>query len=157
MSSLAQPMIAPNKRVTAPTTTTADGSLQAIEVTVDANSIDTAEDNRDGHLRSPDFFDVANHPTATFTSTRVESQGGNAYRVTGDLSIRGTSREVTLNIETTAPVKDPWGNTRAAAEGTAKINRKDWGVNWNAALEAGGVLVSDKITLEFELSAIKSA
>ncbi|PYE53485.1 YceI family protein [Deinococcus yavapaiensis] len=133
------------------------GALQGLEVTVDVNSLDTAEQNRDGHLRSPDFFDVASYPTATFKSTRVEAKGGQEYRVTGDLVIRGVSREVTLDVETTPAVKDPWGNQRAAAEAKGKINRKEFGLTWNQVLEFGALLVSEDVRLTIDVQAVQSA
>lgn len=138
-------------------TTDERGALQAIEVTVDVDSLDTAEQNRDGHLRSPDFFDVASHPTATFKSTRVEARGGHEYRVTGDLTIRGVSREVTLDVETTPAVKDPWGNQRAAAEAKGRINRKDFGLTWNQVLEFGALLVSEDVRLTIDVQAVQTA
>lgn len=136
-------------------TTADDGTLEAIDVTVDTSSIDTAEANRDGHLRSPDFFDAETHPAATFRSTRVEREDANAYRVSGDLTIRGITKPVTLEVETTGAVTDPWGNLRAAAEGKGRISRKDWGLTWNQTLEFGGVLVSDEVRLTFDAQAVR--
>ena len=136
-------------------TTADDGTLEAVEVTVDTSSIDTAEANRDGHLRSPDFFDAGNHPTATFKSNRVEATGDHTYRVNGDLTIRGVTRAAVLDVETTDPVKDPWGNLRAAAEGKGKISRKEWGLTWNQVLEFGALLVSDEVRLNIDAQAIR--
>lgn len=126
-----------------------------VSITIQAESIDTRNAQRDAHLRSNDFLDLANYPLITFVSTAVEPQG-DVYRVTGDLAIRGVTKPVTFDLEFTGSAVDPFGNTRVGLEGAVKINRKDWGVNWNAALEAGGFLVSEEITLEFEISAIKS-
>ena len=127
-----------------------------LEVTIQSASIDTRNADRDAHLRSNDFFDMESYPTIRFSSTEVAS-GGSAYRVTGDLTIKGVTKSITLDLELTGPAQDPYGNTRFGLEGSTVINRKDWGVNWNAALDAGGVLVSEKVTLEFEISAIKAA
>ena len=137
-------------------TTTSDGALQAIDVTVDVTSIDTAEQNRDGHLRSPDFFDVESYPTASFRSTAVEPRGGDEYHVTGDLTIRGVTRSVNLDVETANPVTDPWGNRRAAAEGKGRINRKDFGLTWNQVLEFGALLVSEDVRLSIDVQAVQS-
>jgi polyisoprenoid-binding protein YceI len=125
--------------------------------TIQAKSIDTRNGQRDDHLRSNDFLDMDNHPEITFVSTSVEPTGENTFRVTGDLTIRGVTRPVTIDFEFTGSAVDPQGNLRIGLEGSTVINRKDWGVSWNAALEGGGVLVSEKITLEIEVSAIKSA
>jgi len=129
----------------------------SVSITIEGASIDTRNEQRDAHLRSNDFLDLANHPRITFNSTKVEPLPGDVYRVTGDLTIRGVTKPVTFDLEFTGSAVDPFGNTRVGLEGSVKINRKDWGVNWNAALEAGGFLVSEEITLEFEISAIKSA
>lgn len=125
-----------------------------IEVTIQAASIDTRNADRDTHLRSNDFLDMENHPTIRFVSTAVEPVG-DRFQVTGDLTIKGVTKPVTIDFELTGSATDPFGNERIGFEGSVSINRKDWGVNWNAALEAGGVLVSDKIDLELEVSAIK--
>jgi polyisoprenoid-binding protein YceI len=126
----------------------------SVEVTIDANSINTREPQRDEHLRSADFFDVANHPTLTFRSKRVQAQGADTFKVTGDLTIRGVAKEVTFDVEGPTPaVKDPWGNIRAGITATAKINRKDFGVAFNALTETGAMVVGEevKITIEAEL------
>ena len=125
----------------------------SVTVEIDAASIDTREPKRDGHLKSADFFDVENHPKLTFKSTKVE-RTGDGLKVTGDLTIRGVTKPVTLDVEEQGSAKDPWGNTRLLWAASAKINRKDWGLNWNQVLEAGGVLVSEKIDLEFEVQAL---
>jgi len=134
-----------------------DLSRSTVRVSIKTNSIDTRNEQRDGHLRSNDFLDIENHPEITFVSTEVLPVGSDLVRVTGDLTIKGTTRPVTVDFTYEGSAVDPFGNLRVGFEGAVTINRKDWGVNWNAALEAGGVLVSEKITLEFEISAIKSA
>lgn len=133
-----------------------DPAKSTVTITIDADSIDTRNEQRDAHLRTNDFLDVPNHPQITFVSTKVEPKRDDVYRVTGDLTIRGVTKPVSFDLEFTGSAVDPFGNTRVGLEGSVKINRKEWGVNFNAALEAGGVLVSEDITLEFEISAIKS-
>jgi polyisoprenoid-binding protein YceI len=128
-----------------------------IEATIDATSIDTRDEKRDAHLRSADFFDVEKNPTLTFKSKRV-TKTGDGFAAVGDLTMHGITKEITLEVEGPSDVtKDPWGNERIGASATAKINRKDWGLNWNSALETGGVLVGEtvKITLEVSLVAAK--
>jgi polyisoprenoid-binding protein YceI len=126
-----------------------------VEITIKAASIDTRNADRDAHLRSNDFFAMDEYPEITFRSTRVEAVGENKFDVTGDLTIRGTTKPVTINFELNGSVVDPWGGFRVGFEGQATINRKDWGVSFNAALEAGGVMVSEKVNLEFEVEAVK--
>ena len=126
-----------------------------IELTIDAASIDTNSADRDGHLRSNDFLDMDNHPQITFTSTTIDRVDEDIYRVTGDLTIRGVTQPVTVDFEFTGAAIDPFGNQRIGFEGSTTINRKDWGLNWNATLDTGGVLVSEKVTLEFDVSAIR--
>jgi polyisoprenoid-binding protein YceI len=126
------------------------------ELTIQAASIDTRNADRDAHLRSNDFFDMENHPQIRFESTSVERLDDENYRVTGDLTIKGVTKSVSVDLEFTGAAVDPFGNHRIGLEGTTTVNRKDWGLNWNAALEAGGVLVSEKATLEFEVSAIRT-
>ena len=128
-----------------------------LELTIKAASIDTRSADRDNHLRSNDFLDMDRHPDITFRSTTVEPVAPKAFKVTGDLTIKGVTKPVSIDFEYTGVAVDPYGNQRIGLEGTATINRKDWGVSWNAALEAGGVLVSEKVTLEFEVSAIRTA
>jgi polyisoprenoid-binding protein YceI len=128
----------------------------SLEVIIQAASIDTRNADRDEHLRSNDFFDMEAYPTITFASTAVEARGDTEFRVTGDLTIKAVTHSVTLDLELTGTAQDPWGNTRLGLEGSTVVDRKEWGVNWNAALEAGGVLVGDKVTLEFEISAVKA-
>jgi len=127
------------------------------EVTIKAASIDTRNAQRDEHLRSNDFLAMQEHPEITFISTGVRQVGETTFELTGDLTIRGVTKSVTIPFTFEGAATDPFGNLRAGFEGSVAINRKDWGVNWNAALEGGGVLVSDKVTLEFEVSAIKNA
>src|SRR3954466_7301678 len=118
-----------------------------VTVIIKADSIDTRNEQRDGHLRSNDFLDIAHHPEIRFESTKVEVAGDDVVRVTGDLSIRGVTRPVTVDFTFEGGATDPFGKQRIGFEGSVVINRKEWGVNWNAALEAGGVLVSEKVTL----------
>ena len=126
------------------------------ELTIQAASIDTRNADRDGHLRSNDFFDMETYPEIRFASTSVEQVDGGNYRVTGDLTIKGITKPVTVDFEYTGAAVDPYGNQRIGLEGSTTVNRKDWGVSWNAALETGGVLVGEKVTLEFEVSAIRT-
>jgi len=134
-----------------------DPARSHLELTIQATSIDTRNADRDGHLRSNDFFDMETYPEITFASTAIEQVDPESYRVTGDLTIKGVTKPITVDVEYTGTAVDPYGNWRIGLEGTTTINRKDWGVSWNAALEAGGVLVSEKVTLEFEVSAIRTA
>jgi polyisoprenoid-binding protein YceI len=140
-------------------TITANGTDPAsakIDATIDATSIDTRVDRRDAHLKSPDFLDVAKFPTITFKSTKVEAAGTNKWKVTGDLTIHGVTKPVVLDVEGTgAPIHDPMGNTRAGASATTKIRRGDFGLIWNKALEAGGVMVGDEVAISIDLEAIK--
>ena len=129
----------------------------SIEVTMQAASIDTRSADRDGHLKSADFFDVETYSTLTFRSTEVTAVDGDTLRVTGDLTIKDVTRPVTVDFEFAGAAQDPFGNERIGFEGSTVVNRKDFGLTWNAVLETGGVLVSEKVTLEFEISAIKSA
>jgi polyisoprenoid-binding protein YceI len=127
-----------------------------IDVSIDATSIDTRDEKRDGHLRSPDFFDTEKFPSITFKSTSVKKTD-DGFAATGDLTIHGVTKPVTLEVETpSAQSKDPWGNTRIGASATAKINRKDFGLNWNAALEAGGVLVGEQVKISIEVSLVQA-
>jgi polyisoprenoid-binding protein YceI len=134
-----------------------DPSRSTVNVVIQAVSVDTRNDQRDAHLRSNDFFDMANYPEITFVSTAVEKVDDEHYKLTGDLTIRGVTKPVTIAFEFLGAATDPYGNLRLGFEGSVQVNRKDWGVNWNAALEAGGVLVSEKVTLEFEIAAIKQS
>lgn len=128
-----------------------------VTVTIQTASIDTRNEQRDGHLRSNDFINPEDHPTINFVSTSVVPTGETTFNLTGDLTIKGTTRPITVPFTFEGAATDPYGNLRAGFEGQAVINRKDFGITWNAPLETGGVLVSDKVTLEFEVSAIKAA
>src|SRR3954453_20242836 len=134
-----------------------DVAGSSVSLTIQAASIDTRNEQRDGHLRSNDFLAMDEYPQLTFVSTAVVQNGPTDLEVTGDLTVRGVTRSVTIPFEFEGAATDPFGNLRVGLEGSVVINRKDFGVSWNAALETGGVLVSEKVTLEFELSAIKSA
>ncbi len=134
-----------------------DLSTTSVEIAIRATSIDTRNEQRDEHLRSNDFLAMGEHPQITFVSTSVRSRGATHIDVTGDLTIKGVTNTVTVPFDFEGTATDPFGNQRAGFEGALTINRKDYGVTWNAALETGGVLVSDKITLEFEISAIRQA
>ena len=128
-----------------------------VDVTIDATSIDTRDEKRDTHLRSADFFDTEKFPTLTFKSTSVK-KAGDGFEVTGDLTMHGVTKSITLEVdELSAPGKDPWGNTRVGTSAKAKINRKDWGLNWNAALETGGVLVGEQVKISIDVSLVAAA
>jgi polyisoprenoid-binding protein YceI len=131
-------------------------AASSVELDIDVASVSTGSPDRDGHLRSPDFFDVENFPAMTFRSTEV-TRDDDEWTITGDLTIKDVTRPVTIEFEETGSALDPFGNTRVGFEGAVTVNRKDWGLTWNAALETGGVLVSEKIKLEFDISAIKNA
>lgn len=128
-----------------------------VDITVDAASIDTNDERRDGHLRSPDFFDAATYPTLTFKSTKVEKLSDEKFRVYGNLTIRDVTREVPLEVELTGESRDMQGQRRAGFEVTGSLNRKDFGLNWNVALEAGGWLVSDTIKLVIDAEVFEPA
>jgi polyisoprenoid-binding protein YceI len=127
-----------------------------VAVTIKAASIDTGNLDRDAHLRSNDFFAMDEYPEITFKSSEIEAFDSHTYHVTGDLTIRGVTKSVTFDSERTGPVTDPWGNTRVGFSGSFNVKRKDWGVSWNMALETGGVVVSENVTLEFDVSATKN-
>lgn len=135
----------------------ADVTRSSVKVSIDAASIDTGVADRDAHLRSPDFFDVAKFPTLTFQSKRVEVVGDGELKVVGDLTLHGVTKEVALAVEQGGQGKDPWGNTRAGFTARGSLNRKEFGLAWNQALETGGLLVSEKVELSLELQAIKAA
>ena len=125
---------------------------------IDVNSVNTGEPDRDKHLKSADFFDAANHPTIRFQSKKVEPAGAGEYQVTGDLTIRGVTREVVLQVEgPTGEIQDPWGYTRRGAEAVTRVNRKDFGLTYNPVLEAGGVVVGDGIEISLEVELVKTA
>ena len=130
-------------------------SAASIDVTI--ASIDTGIADRDGHLVSGDFFDAEKFPLMTFRSTHAEQLGGDKYRITGDLTIKDVTRPLAIDLEFNGSATDPYGNERVGFEGGAEILRSDWGLTWNAALETGGVMVSDKVKLNFDISAIKAA
>lgn len=132
-----------------------DPTKATIEVQVDTASIDTREDKRDGHLRSADFFDAEKFPKMIFKSKRIERAGDAEYKVVGDLTIRDVTREITLDVEQTGSGKDPWGNQRLGFSAKAAIQRSDWGLKWNQALEAGGVLVSEKVDIHVEVQLVE--
>lgn len=126
-----------------------------VDAEVDAASLDTSDANRDGHLRSADFFDVETYPTLHFKSTKVEHVSGSDYKVTGDLTMHGVTKEVVFDAEYAELGNDPYGFYRAGVSAKAKINRKDWGLTWNQALEKGGVLVAEDVRIEIELATIR--
>ena len=134
-----------------------DFTKSTVTVIIQAASIDTRNEQRDAHLRSNDFLAMEEYPQITFTSTGIQQTGPTSVELTGDLTIRGVTNTVTIPFEFEGAATDPYGNLRVGFEGSVVINRKDYGVTWNVALETGGVLVSDKVTLEFEVSAIKTA
>lgn len=127
-----------------------------VSVRIEAASIDTREEKRDAHLRSPDFFDVEKYPELTFESTNVEKLDDEKYRVTGNLTIRGITKEVVLDAEYLGGGKDPWGNQRIGFQAQTSIQRKDFGLSWNQVLEAGGVLVGEKIEIALDVQAVKA-
>ena len=134
-----------------------DMARSQVRVVLQVASVDTRSPQRDAHLRSADFFDAQQHPTIEFDSTAVDEVDENQYIVTGELTIRGVTRTISVPLELLGVDTDPFGQLRAGLEGSRRIDRKDWGVSWNTPLDSGGVLVSDKITLEFELSLVKEA
>jgi polyisoprenoid-binding protein YceI len=136
-----------------------DGDLTRsfVEATIDASSIDTGTPQRDAHLRGPDFFDVEKYPELRFRSTRIEKVQGDRYRLVGDLTIRDVTREVSLDVEYGGRATDPWGNERIGFIATTSLDRKDFGLQWNQVLEAGGVLVGDTVDVELEVQAVKAA
>jgi polyisoprenoid-binding protein YceI len=128
-----------------------------VEASIDAASISTGDAQRDAHLKGADFFDVEKFPTLSFQSTQVSRSGDGELAVVGDLTIHGTTRTATFQVEgPTAPARDPWGNTRLGLSATAKINRKDFGLTWNAALETGGILVGDEVTITLDVQFVKA-
>jgi polyisoprenoid-binding protein YceI len=133
----------------------ADPTASTAKVTMKAASIDTGQEQRDAHLRTSDFLEVEKYSELTFVSTDVEQLDNDRFRLTGDLTVKDVTNPVTVEVEFEGSAKDPYGNLRAGFEGKGRLNRKDWGLTWNAALETGGFLVSDRIDLEFDVSAIK--
>ena len=133
---------------------TADPAKSTVAVTIQTASVSTGQAQRDGHLKSGDFFDVETYPQITFTSTDVQ-RDGTEWSISGDLTINAVTKPVTVLFEETGEAKDPFGNLRVGFEGSVTINRSDWDLKWNSPLETGGVLVSEKVTLEFDVSAIR--
>jgi polyisoprenoid-binding protein YceI len=135
----------------------ADINKSSVDVTIDVSTVDTRTPDRDKDLKSDKFFDVAHYPTMTFKSTKVEQAGANKLKITGDLTIRGTTKSVVLDVDgPTAPVKDPWGNQRSAITATTKINRQDFGVKWNATMDNGGVVVGDEVSITIDAEMVQS-
>lgn len=134
-----------------------DITRSRVDVSIDAASVDTKEDKRDAHLRSADFFDVEKFPALTFKSTKVEKTGDEELAITGDLTLHGVTRSVKLAVELGGRAKDPWGGIRTGFSAKTSINRKDFGLGWNAVLETGGVLVGEKIEITLEIEAIQAA
>ena len=127
-----------------------------IEATIDVNKLHTRDEQRDGHLKSPDFFDVAKYPTITFVSTKAQKVAEGEWKVTGDLTIHGVTKQVVMDVEGPAPeAKDPWGNIKTGVSATTKINRTDFGLVWNAALETGGVLVGEEVQISLEVELLR--
>ncbi|MFG2486381.1 YceI family protein [Streptomyces virginiae] len=135
----------------------ADPARSTASIDVKIASVDTGIADRDGHLRSGDFFDAETFPLMTFRSTEARQLGGDTYRITGELTIKDVTRPLSIDLEFNGSATDPYGNERVGFEGSTEIQRSDWGLTWNAALEAGGVMVSDKVKLTFDISAIKQA
>jgi polyisoprenoid-binding protein YceI len=135
----------------------ADITQSEIDIEIDSSSIHTREEQRDAHLRSQDFLDTERHPLLTFRSTKVQKARGDTLRVQGDLTIHGVTRNVELDVDSVSPAtKDPWGNVRMAASASTVISRKDFGLTWNAALETGGVLVGDEVSIDLDVEFVKS-
>lgn len=132
-----------------------DLTTASIEFSVDVNSVDTRNEDRDNHLRSADFFDVENHPKMTFKSTKIIKKSPGEYEITGDLTIRGTTKPETFTVTYEGSGKDPWGNVKAGFEAHGSISRSEYGLTWNAALETGGVLVADQVQITLEVQASK--
>jgi polyisoprenoid-binding protein YceI len=132
-----------------------DFSKATVNVTIDASSIDTGVADRDGHLRSPDFFDVVQHPELRFVGKRVQPRSKTEIDVVGELTLKGITREVVLRVEQHGQAKDPWGNLRAAFTAKTSIDRKDFGLTWNQVLETGGVMVGDRVEIEADIEAVK--
>jgi polyisoprenoid-binding protein YceI len=135
----------------------ADLSRSRVEVTIDAASVDTKDEKRDAHLKSADFLDVEKFPKLTFTGTKIERLADDAAKLHGDLTIHGVTKPVVLDVELSGRVKDPWGGTRAGFSAKTTISRKDFGLTWNVALEAGGLLVGDKVEIGLEIEVVEAA
>ncbi|MBM4421949.1 MAG: YceI family protein [Chloroflexi bacterium] len=149
--------LSPSTGVPSPLTAARAAPCSIVNVEIDAASINTREPQRDGHLKSPDFLNAAEYPALTFKSKRVQKLDEAHGRIVGDLTIRGTTREVALEVEYNGQAKSPWGSTSAGFTASTKINRKDWDLNWNVALETSGWLVGDEVSISIELEIIKQA
>lgn len=135
-----------------------DVTKSSVDVTIDAKTVSTGEEKRDQDLRSANFFEVEKFPTMTFKSKKVESAGAGKLKITGDLTMHGVTKEVVLDVDgPSGAIKDPWGNTRAAANATAKLNRQDFGVKWNANMDGGGVVVGDTVNITIDMEMVKQA
>jgi polyisoprenoid-binding protein YceI len=133
-----------------------DYTRSSVDVSVAVATINTGDPQRDGHLKAADFFDVEKYPAITFKSTNIDSKGGADYEVTGDFTLRDVTRSIKLAVEdVSVPSKDPWGNSRIGLSATTKVNRKDFGLAWNAALETGGFLLGDDVTISLEIQFVK--
>jgi polyisoprenoid-binding protein YceI len=132
-----------------------DPASVSIDVTIDTASIDTRSSDRDADLKSANFLDVAKYPTMTFKSKKIEAADAGKWNIVGDLTLHGVTKEVTLAVDATAPIKDPWGNTRAGASATTRISRKDFGLTWNKMIEAGGAVVGDEVSVSIDIEAVK--
>lgn len=144
------------KRFTVEIESDGQNRLTRVGSVIDASSVDTGEAQRDQHLRSADFFDAERFPEIRFTGTRIDPVADDRYRITGDLSVRGTVKPVTFDVEVQQPINDPFGNVRVAAEVSGKLNRKDWGLGWNQVLEAGALLVGEEVSFSIDLQAIEA-
>ncbi len=134
-----------------------DPTASSVEASIDVTTVNTSDAQRDGHLKSADFFEAEKFPAMTFKSTKVASKGGEDYAVTGDLTLHGVTKSVVFDVEEVSePSKDPWGNLRIGLSASTKINRKDFGLGWNAALETGGVLVGEDVTITLDVQFIKA-
>jgi len=133
------------------------GAPRAIHAVIDANSVTTHEANRDAHLRSADFLEAKAYPEIVFKSTKIEPRGDNKYLVHGELTIRGVAKPVALELETSQPLTDPWGNRRVAGSASGKLNRKDWGLTWNQLLEVGALLVGEEVRFTIDVEAVAPA
>jgi polyisoprenoid-binding protein YceI len=132
-------------------------AASSVKVEIDVNTVSTLDPKRDEHLKSADFFDAAKYPTMTFVNKKIEKKGDDEYKITGDLTIHGVTKEVTFEVAEVSPeTTDPWGNIRVGATAKGKINRKDFGLEWNAPLETGGVLVGNDVKIEMEIQAVKA-
>ena len=132
-------------------------AASSIHAVIDVNSISTHDEKRDGHLKSADFFDAATYPTITFDSKKVVAKSSDEFTITGDLTMHGVTKEVTLEAQGPAPEqKDPWGNTKTGASAKGKVNRVDFGLKWNAALDTGGIMIGEDVKLEFEIQLVKA-